>query len=105
METESMFDAQQFDEERFTKVDIIKTRRSVAFMLNFLPGQDLRPHTHPGREVYLLVLEGTIKISINGSEAEYQKGDVILCEDSEEIGLINESDERVSVYATMTKII
>lgn len=97
-------DAQIFDEARFTKVDIIKTRESSAFMLNFLPGQDLKPHTHPDRELYLLVVNGEIEISIDEEVATYKAGDVLLCEDNEKIGLINHSDDPVSVYATMTKV-
>lgn|SRR5690625_1986659 len=94
----------QFSEERFTKIDMIKTRKSVAFLLNFLPGQHMKSHSHPNRELYLLVLEGTGTIIIDGVEKQVSVGDVIFCESEEMIGFTNTSDEKVTLYATMTKI-
>lgn len=99
-----MSEAQQFDEGRFTKVNIIKTNRSMAFMLNFLPGQHMKPHSHPDRELYLNVIEGSGTLFIDGEKHEVEQGDVILCTSREQIGFTNTSDERVSIYATMTKL-
>ena len=105
MEMKKLADAQQYSEERFTKIDIIKTRKSVAFTLNFLPGQEMRRHTHPNRELYLHVLEGTGTISIDDKEIVVKRGDVIFCEADEMIGFVNTSDDKVSIYATMTKMV
>jgi len=96
--------AKQFNEERFTKIDMHKTRRSVAFLLNFLPGQHMKSHSHPQRELYLLVLDGTGTIIIDGEEKVVSEGDVIFCESDEMIGFTNTGDEKVTIYATMTKI-
>lgn len=104
MELATMFDAQQFDEKRFTKVNIIRTPRSMAFMLNFLPGQHMKSHNHPERELYLNVIEGRGTLLIDGQEYEIKQGDVIYCTAEEMIGFTNTSDKRVSIYATMTKI-
>lgn len=43
--------AKKYDNNRFTKIDIIKNRRSTAFYLNFLPEQHMKPHAHPEREL------------------------------------------------------
>jgi|SRR5690625_3828380 len=104
MEIKKIAEAKQFDEKRFTKIDMMKTRKSVAFILNFLPGQEMRAHDHPGRVLYLLVLDGKGTMSIDGKQIEVVEGDVIYCEADEQIGFVNTSDERVSIYATMTKI-
>jgi len=104
MEKESIQVAVQFDENRFTKVNMIKTKRSVAFMLNFLPGQEMKPHNHPDRELYLYVVNGEGVLSINGEELKIRIGDVIRCGPEEQIGFINNSDHNVSMYATMTKL-
>lgn len=104
MEIKKIAEAKQFNEERFTKIDMIKTRRSVAFVLNFLPGQEMRPHTHPDRELYLHVIEGEGTLSIDGREIEVNEGDVIYCEADEEIGFVNTSERKVSIYATMMKL-
>src|SRR5699024_9835977 len=104
MKNHSITDAQQFDEKMFTKIDIIKNKRSVVFLLNFLPGQHMKSHDHPGRELYLYVIEGNGTLLVDGKEKEVTKGDVIYCDPEEQIGFTNTSDGRVSIYATLTKI-
>lgn len=99
-----MLDAQQFSEERFTKINIIRTPRSMAFMLNFLPGQHMKSHSHPERELYLTVMAGQGTLLIDEQELEVKQGDVIFCTSEEMIGFTNTSDQRVSIYVTMTKI-
>lgn len=96
--------AKQFNEERFTKIDMLKTRRSVAFLLNFLPGQHMKPHGHPNRELYLYVIEGTGTLIVDDEEIEVTVGDVFYLDPEEQIGFTNTSDQKVSIYATMTKM-
>lgn len=97
-------EGKQFSEERFTKIDMLKTRKSVAFLLNFLPGQHMKSHSHPNRELYLLVLDGTGTLIIEGEEKLVSEGDVIYCDSEEMIGFTNTSEAKVSIYATMTKM-
>lgn len=97
-------DAQQFNEERFTKVNIIRNKRSSAFLLNFLPGQVMKSHNHPERELYLHVIEGKGTFLIDGKELEAEKGDVLYYGEEEQIGFTNTSDKKVSIFATMTKM-
>lgn len=104
MEIKSLETYQTFDDNRFTKNDMIKHRHSVAFLLNFLPGQHMKPHHHPQKELYLLVLEGGGSLSIDGKEQIIKQGDVIYCHSEEKIGFTNTSDEKVSIYVTMTNI-
>lgn len=104
MEIRSLIDAKQFNEQRFTKIDIIKTRKSVAFLLNFLPDQEMKQHSHPGRELYLHVLAGTGLLLIDDEENQVSKDDVIYCHAEEEVGFINTGEDNVSIYAVMTKI-
>lgn len=104
MEIKSILDAQKYNEERFTKIDIIKTRHSVAFMLNFLPGQEMKQHNHPNRELYLLVLTGTGQLLIDDAKVNVKEEDIIYCNSDEQLGFINISDQNVSIYVTMTKV-
>src|SRR5690625_5709551 len=73
-------DAKQFDENRFTKIDMIKHRRSVAFMLNFLPEQHMKSHSHPGRELYLHVLVYNGSLLVDGEEVVYHVEDLFYCD-------------------------
>lgn len=94
----------RFDEKRFTKVDMIKHRHSVAFMLNFLPDQQMKSHNHPGRELYLHVISGSGTFLIDGEEVPVKEGDVLYCEPEEQIGFNNTKEGKTSIYVTMTKI-
>lgn len=97
-------DGQQFSEDRFTKIDFLKTPNTVAFILNFLPGQHMKPHMHPNRELYLFVVEGSGTLIIDDEEQIVQQGDVLFCQADEKIGFTNTSDARVSLYGIMAKI-
>lgn len=96
--------AKQFDENRFTKIDIVKNRRSSAFYLNFLPEQHMKPHTHPGRELYLHVMEGKGTLFIDDETVEIAVGDVIYCDPEEMIGFTNTGADPATIYGVMTKI-
>ena len=104
MEKYRITEAQQFNEERFTKINIIRNKRSVAFLLNFLPGQVMKSHNHPDRELYLHVIEGKGVFLVDGEELPVENGDVIYCEEEEQIGFTNTGEENVSIFATMTKL-
>jgi quercetin dioxygenase-like cupin family protein len=104
MEKYKIKDAQQFDEEYFTKVNLIRHRHSMAFVLNFVPGQHMKSHNHPDRELYLHVLEGSGILLIDGEEIHVEEGDVLYCGHEEQIGFTNTGDENCSIFATMTKL-
>lgn len=65
MEKKSIASALEFSEERFTKNDIFKSRNSSMFTLNFTPGQTMKSHSHPGKELYLHVLSGHGEFTID----------------------------------------
>lgn len=104
MDKQSIFDAQQFDEKRFTKIDMIKNRKSSVFLLNFLPGQHMKSHSHPYRELYLHVLEGSGTLFVDEEKVSVTKGDVLYFNPDEQVGFTNTSDKNVSIYGTLTKI-
>jgi len=105
MELHKLAQFQKFDEARFTKVDFVKNRRSMGFVLNFLPGQDMMAHHHPGKDLFLYVLEGEGTFTVDGEEVAVSQGNSLYCEAGEKIGFINTSDGKVSVMGTMTKTV
>ncbi|NRD80950.1 cupin domain-containing protein [Bacillus sp. BRMEA1] len=104
MEKQSISQYQEFNEERFTKKVIFNNGHSTAFVLNFMPGQMLPAHKHPGAEVYLLVVTGKGTIIIDGKESEVTETDLIHTGDDEELSFSNTSNERVSLYVVLNKI-
>ncbi|ULT56422.1 cupin domain-containing protein [Neobacillus drentensis] len=103
MDKQTIKTYQEFSEEKFTKKVIFNNGSSTAFILNFLPGQKLPAHKHPGADVYLLVVSGNGRIIIDGKENEVTEQDVIHTSDDEELSVINTSSEPVSLYVVLTK--
>jgi len=100
----SILEAVEFSEERFTKRIVFREGESTSFVLNFNPGQELPSHTHPGTEVFILVLEGSGTVNVNGIQEMVSKNDALLLNGSEEFSIKNTSNERTSLYVILSKI-
>lgn len=104
MDIKLLKEAQQFNPERFTKIDVIKNRKNVVFVLNFLPGQEMKAHGHPNKELFLHILEGSGFFTIDGDEVAVTKGDIIQINEEEKLGFVNSGGQKVSIYCVMTKL-
>jgi quercetin dioxygenase-like cupin family protein len=104
MEKNSVKAFMEYSEEKFTKRIIYKKGETTAFVLNFLPGQKLPVHKHPGTEVYLYVLTGNGTIIIDGTESEVTEADLIHVDSEEEMSFHNSGSEPVSLYVVLSKI-
>jgi mannose-6-phosphate isomerase-like protein (cupin superfamily) len=104
MEIQSVKAYQEYSDEKFTKRVIFNTGESTAFVLNFMPGQTLPAHKHPGAEVFLFVLTGSGTIIIDGNETEITGSDCIHTSDTEELAFRNSGTEPVSLYVVLTKL-
>jgi quercetin dioxygenase-like cupin family protein len=104
MELKSLQEHLEYSEDKFTKRIIFKMGDSTVFILNFLPGQKLPAHKHPGTEVYLLVLTGNGTFTIDGVNTEVSKQDVIHTSAEEELAFENTGSELVSLYVMLNKI-
>lgn len=103
MEKFSIQAYQEFNEERFTK-RVIRKGENTAFVLNFMPGQQLPEHKHPGTEVYLYGLAGTGTITIDGTDTEMTAGDLVHTSGDESLAYTNTGSEPVSLYVVLTKL-
>jgi quercetin dioxygenase-like cupin family protein len=104
MEKKSLLEHLEYSEEKFTKRIVYKKGESTVFVLNFMPGQSLPAHKHPGTEVYLLVLNGKGTFTIDGSATAVQEHDVIHTSAEEELAFENTGNEPVSLYVMLNKI-
>ncbi|MET3575611.1 cupin domain-containing protein [Bhargavaea ullalensis] len=104
MELRSSGEARQFNEDRFTKEDFIKSERTTVFLLNFQEGQEMRPHSHPGRELVLHVMEGSGTLSVDGEEMPFAEGQVLHCGPEEQVGFVNGKDGKACIFGTLTRI-
>ena len=92
-----------FNEKNFTKRVVFNEGTSTVFVLNFLPGQQLPLHQHPGTDVILLVLEGKGTVLADGKPTELMKNDVIYCSGDQTFGFQNTSDGKTSCYVMLNR--
>lgn len=104
MEKQSLQAFTEYNEEKFSKRIIFKKGDSTVFLLNFMPGQQLPEHTHPGTEVYLLVLDGEGTFMIDGKEVPVSANDVVHCSSEERLAFQNTGTNPVSLYVMLNKI-
>jgi len=104
MEQKQLNEFQEFSENNFTKRIVFKKDESVVFVLNFMPGQELPPHKHPGTQVFLLVLEGTGTMNMDGKETVICKDDLIQVGGDEQFSFKNTGEARLSLHVILSKI-
>ena len=103
MEKFSLSAFQEYSEEKFTK-RVIRKGENTAFVLNFMPGQQLPDHKNPGTEVYLYALTGTGTIVIDGNETEMAAGDLVHTSGEESLAFRNTGSDPVGLYVVLTKL-
>jgi quercetin dioxygenase-like cupin family protein len=104
MEIKSLSPMLEFSEERFTKRIIHKKDDSVVFVLNFMPGQELPVHNHPGTAVYILVLAGAGDVIVNGEASAIAKDDTVWVDGAEQFAFKNTGSEQTTLYVMLAKI-
>ena len=104
MEKNSIKSYQEFSEERFTKRVIYKKGETTAFVLNFMPGQQLPVHKHPGTELYLYVVTGSGTLIIDGQETVISEADLVHVGGEEELAFNHTGTEPVSLYVVLSKV-
>ncbi|OBZ15578.1 cupin [Bacillus sp. FJAT-27264] len=97
-------EAIQYQEGRFTKRTLFQEGESIVFVLNFLPGQQLPSHTHPGTDVYILVLDGTGTVTVDEVDKEVTKGEVIHIGGEETFSFHNSGEIPSSLHVVLCKI-
>ncbi len=103
MEKKSIDDFKTFNEKRFSKQVLYKESGHTAFVLNFLPGQNLPDHKHPGMTLYLFVLEGTGLLYTDGKETVITRNDILNIEEDEVLSILNNSENPLTIYVNLSK--
>lgn len=100
----SLQSAQTFDEQKFTKQVLFSTERSIGIVFNFLPGQELPPHPHPGREVVITVLQGSGSGRLGEKSFTFSEQDTFHCTGEEELSITNSGEKPLSIYVLLYKV-
>lgn len=104
MEKKNVQDVMQYQEERFTKKIIFQQGESVVFVLNFMPGQKLPVHKHPGADVYIMALKGNGTIHVNEVEQPFAEGETIYINGDESFAYTNDSTSPSSLHVVLSKL-
>lgn len=104
MDKKSISEAITYNEERFTKRVIFQKGDSTVFILNFMSGQELPAHDHPGTEVYLLVLNGSGTFTIDGVATDVSTNTVVHCAGNESLAFKATGSEPTSLYVMLNKV-
>lgn len=104
MEKKELQPVKDYNQDKFTKRILFKSGESVVFVLNFMPGQELPTHQHPGTALFLLVLDGSGTVTVNGEESLLIKDDVISCDGDEHFSFRNTGSTPTSLYVVLSKI-
>jgi len=104
MEIKKLEAVREFGADRFTKRILFQKGGSVAFVLHFMPGQELPAHKHPGTAVYILVLEGSGTIIVDGAATEVYAEDAIGCEGNEQFSFQNTGSVPTRLYVVLSRI-
>lgn len=104
-ESVSIIEFQDFNEKRFTKKDLFKLESCTVFMLNFLPGQKMPAHKHPGCELIFNILEGTGELQIGDENFVVSAKEVLHGSGDNMIAFTNTGDVPVSIYVVMNKVL
>ncbi|WP_169713766.1 hemerythrin domain-containing protein [Paludifilum halophilum] len=102
MAIQSCQQLQEFDDTRFVKKTLHKGYGNVVFLLHLLPGQELPAHTHSGKEVFLLGLQGRGSLWIGGDHYPVGCQDFIYCSDEDELRVYNDGTEGWSLYVVLS---
>lgn len=92
-----------FADERFTKHNLFRQNKETVFVLNLKPDQELPPHKHPNRHLYIMGFEGEGQFMIDGDRYDCAAGDTFSIAADEDFGVKNVSDGNFRAYAVMVK--
>ena len=103
MEKKSLATLREYSAERFARHVLFQRGESIAFVLNFAPGQALPEHRHADAVVYVLVLEGSGTVTVDGVKTTAAPGDAFCIEGEELFSFQNTGSEPCRLYVVLSK--
>ncbi|MNH33517.1 Cupin domain protein [compost metagenome] len=104
MEKKIITEAIHYQAARFTKKILFQKGDSVVFVLNFMPGQQLPVHKHPGADVYIYALKGSGTITVNDVSQEFSEEEVIHIAEDDSFAYHNSSSSPASLHVVISKL-
>ena len=85
----SINDRMQFSTEKYQKVNLIATDRSMLDIYCLLPGQKQDLHAHQGNDKYYVVWRGEAEVTIGNETRRLEPGDVAVAGPGEPHAIAN----------------
>jgi quercetin dioxygenase-like cupin family protein len=101
MKRSTLASFQNYQEKGFSKINLYKDGNTNIFTLNFLPGQYMPEHYHPGAQLIFHVLAGTGVFIVDGEEHEVTKDDILHVLGTEEVGFLNTGEDSAAIYVSL----
>jgi mannose-6-phosphate isomerase-like protein (cupin superfamily) len=92
----------RFDRDKLTKVALARTPRVQLDLYCVNPGQSQKAHTHTDQDKFYLVLEGSGRFTVGGSEERLGAGEAALAAAGQEHGLVNDGAVPLVVLVVMS---
>jgi len=97
MKVISLFDYQEFSNEKMKKNNIFQTSRFFCDVYCFEPGQEQKGHVHGEQDKVYLVLEGQGTFQVGGEKQILGVGQGTMAQAGEEHGVKNHTDRRLKI--------
>ncbi|MBI2369018.1 MAG: cupin domain-containing protein [Deltaproteobacteria bacterium] len=93
--------AWSFSADKMKKVGLVETDRMFCDVYCFEPGQEQKPHTHPGSDKVYVVLEGQGRFAVDGEVRELGREQLIHVPPGAEHGVTNPGPGRLVLLVFM----
>ena len=91
----------RFSSERMQKVSILDSPRMFFDLYCLLPGQSQRPHRHEGSDKVYVVLEGRVRVTVDGEARDVDAGHAVVCPAGSDHGVSNPGPARAMLLVAM----
>lgn len=81
----------RFSPEKYQKVPLFETERSILDVYCLLPGQAQKLHSHAGNDKYYFILEGRARVRIGDEERDLGPGEAALARPGVDHSIANTS--------------
>ena len=92
----------RFEADTLVKVALASTPRVQLDLYCVNPGQSQKPHTHADQDKFYLVLEGSGRFAVSGSEQRLSAGEALLAPAGQEHGLVNDGPAPLVVLVVVS---
>ena len=92
----------RFSNEKMQKVPLFDSEKCFCDLYCLSPGQDQRVHTHEESEKIYVVLRGSGKFHIGGTERELASGQAVIARAGEAHGVKNTGDQDLVLLVFMS---